>query len=88
MNADLIWEEPPVRTNHFHIAATLRQNPGRWARIDKSYRNAGARNIVCRANNGELSAYAPAGDYEATSRCVEGQYWVYIRYLGGGGFDE
>ena len=88
MSAELIWEAPAERANHLVIVSQLRKRPGEWARIGKPYKYAGAKNMVTRINSGELSNYAPAGDFEAASRIIDGQHYVYVRYLGDGARDE
>lgn len=82
---------PAVHTGsnsrHARIAAQLTNHPGRWAYIH--YGSSGsARSTALAIRTGKLSAYAPAGTYEAVARTVivSGQedHRVYLRYVGSG----
>ena len=88
MSADLIWEKPPLQADHKRIAVMLRTNPGQWARIDKAYSYRTAKNTVYRIIAARIVAYGPAGDFEAVRRELDGQHFVYVRYLGDGVTDE
>jgi hypothetical protein len=77
------WEEPPhsnrgpgggrAHSGRYSDAADqLRQKPGQWAVLLESIRM------------GALLAFAPAGDFEATTRRISGRTVVYARYLGDG----
>jgi hypothetical protein len=84
----LVWEDPPLRTDHKLIATMLREKPGEWARIDKAFAYNTARNTVYRIRIGAISPYAPAGDFEAVRQETAGEHFVYVRYLGDGVTDE
>ncbi|MGA4942118.1 hypothetical protein [Streptomyces cinereoruber] len=88
MKLSIIWEEPPEQGGHDLIAKTLRVQPGRWARIERPYKPKSAGAIARSVRLGRLSAYAPAGDFDAAS-CVYGDVaYVYVRFLGDGVSDE
>lgn len=83
----LVWEEPPHENrgggvNHRLVAPQLRANPEAWARVS-TYKTAGSAGSMAQAiRTGVLTAYRPAGSFEAASRKVGGQYHVYARYVG------
>ncbi|MEU3522307.1 hypothetical protein AB0E62_00260 [Streptomyces sp. NPDC038707] len=93
---NLKWEEPPTRRSHggrpygtgkhAEIAARLRRRPGRWAVVgafkSTSVSASMARSIRAGVN---MSAYTPAGTFEAVARTVDGEHRVYARYVGGEG---
>jgi hypothetical protein len=88
---DISWTEPKPRPDevggHARVAQQLRENPGRWARIERAYKDDGGRSVSYRIRSGQLG-YGPAGDFESTYR-VEGDVsYVYVRYLGDGVTDE
>lgn len=84
---ELVWEDPPESKSrkpgsqsHRYdlIAAVLRENPGRWARL-----GTGTSGIVTHIRRGRAPAFRPAGAFEATTRGRKGtQATVYIRYVG------
>ncbi len=79
----LVWEEPPAAHTsrglvpHELIAATLRRNPARWARILDAGTSTGLATWI---NKGGKAAYRPAGSFEAVYR----QGAIYARFVGGG----
>ncbi|MFF5471067.1 hypothetical protein [Streptomyces achromogenes] len=92
----LKWEEPPARKRHggrpygtgkhAEIAARLKSRPGQWAVVG-TYKSTSiaasmARSIRAGVN---MSAYTPAGTFEAKARTVVGEHRVYARYVGGEG---
>lgn len=85
---DLNWGEPPPRygrTYHRHmlIAKRLRERKGEWAwLVFNSAR--GAANAARVAEMGLSPAYEPAGDFEAMTRTVDGEFRMYVRFLGDG----
>lgn len=84
---ELEWGAPPKRegrTYHRHglIARRLRARRGEWAWVVYNS-NRGAANAATKASLGE-GPYEPAGDFEAVYREVEGEYRMYVRYLGDG----
>lgn len=87
--SDIVWEEPPPsrygakRDGWNRIAAELRANPGRWARIRECETRGRASVWAQQVRQGQSSAWLPAGSFEAASRSVDGTYVVYARYVGG-----
>lgn len=90
MSAVIRWEpppaarrassEPPSEFDHHGIAAELRARPGDWAVVCESGTNPA---LTARINRGELSAYRPAGCFEAVCRANgSGVLVIYARYLG------
>ncbi|TXS35088.1 hypothetical protein [Streptomyces sp. t39] len=65
-------------------ARRLRQRPGAWAVIRTAPSSAVARNRASAIRRGEIPAFLPAGDFEATHRQVNGEWRVYARFVGGG----
>ncbi|MFE0101193.1 hypothetical protein [Streptomyces sp. NPDC059009] len=84
----LRFEEPPPRTwrqgrvDHRAAAAALRKRPGEWAMVG-TYASA---NAACgaahRIKTGTYRAYVPTGTFEATTRTVDGEARLYVRYMG------
>ena len=85
----LRWEKPaptpPGNTGrrptgrYDTLAAQLRQHPGRWA-VTRS-RKTVATSLVGHIRHGQLQAFTPTGDYDATSRRIGDTWAVYARYL-------
>ena len=75
----------PGRSYHRHelIAKRLKARTGEWAWIVYSSGKGALKAAGCIAL-GYWEAYAPAGDFEADHRKVDGQWRVYLRYLGDG----
>lgn len=90
---DLQWEAPPAprgaRTEFFkRLAARLRERPGAWAVAAEGlseYRTQAAV-LASRIKTGKLTAFRPAGEFEATSAKDKetGDTRVYARYVGPG----
>lgn len=66
------WQDPPEKKWDI-IARELRENPGRWAKLEE--RPTYMHNI----KTGKLKAFRPAGAYEA--RTASGA--LFVRYTGG-----
>lgn len=83
------WEEPPPTnrppgassSRYEALAEELRAQPGRWAVVYdgpvKSFTGLG--NHI---RQGAVRCFAPAGDFDATSRSSAGRIRVYARYVG------
>ena len=85
---DLDWGAPPRRegrTYHRHelVAKRLKARKGEWAWVVYNSPR-GASHAASKASLGETPAYAPAGDFEAVYRLVDGEHRMYIRFLGDG----
>lgn len=85
---ELEWGDPPRhegRTYHRHqqIAKSLRDRKGEWAHVTYNSARA-ATHAASKANRGGILAYTPAGDFEAVYRQIDGEYRMYIRFLGDG----
>lgn len=84
---ELVWEEPPrvsrgqSRAAFLDIAEKLRANPGVWAMVAKFDRVGRAGSIAGHINRGRYEGIT-AGEFEAVSRSVEGEYRVYARFVG------
>lgn len=88
---DLQWETPPAargeRTAYFkRLADRLMERPGAWAMVQgglNDYRTQAAV-LASRINSGTLTAFRPAGEFEATaSKDKEtGDNRVFARYIG------
>ncbi|MFC8490696.1 hypothetical protein ACFUJU_07800 [Streptomyces sp. NPDC057235] len=88
MNLGIVWEEPAPRGGHDLIADQLREEPGRWARIDRLYQHKNALSIARSIRLGRMPAYEPPGDFDACSRVQGAKSYVYVRYLGNGVSNE
>jgi hypothetical protein len=85
----LTWEDPPPphrradQVSHADVARKLKARPKQWAVVSTypNSRTAGATASAIRA--GRVTAYLPVGEWEATSRTVDGEHRVYARYMGG-----
>lgn len=71
------WGEPPTYDKWGLIAAELRSRPMEWARLDDIGTN--PRSYVTHIRKGRMSAFRPAGTFEA--KVAGGQLWA--RYVGG-----
>lgn len=83
----LTWEEPPPGSrgpnkNHQDVALVLKANPGVWAKIGTYASSASSGSTAHFVRTGRLKAFRPAGAFEATARTVEGEHFVYARYVG------
>lgn len=78
------WQDPPGdrrrSSNYSDIARKLREQPGRWALIIEGT-NA---SVTTHINKGRYKDFAPAGDFEATSRrdSTTGNVKIWARYVG------
>jgi hypothetical protein len=86
------WEDPPPHRRAprgYEVAAQrLRENPGRWARIEIRSQRAAAGRVAYTINAGKTQAWQEPGDFEAVSRAVGDAFHVYARYLGDEGHDD
>lgn len=81
------WEEPPLanntnkkRTRWSDVAEQLRAKPGSWALVSEAVKYSVTTTYI---NKGRITAFEPAGAYEATSRKrPDGSFDVYARYVG------
>lgn len=78
------WEEPPETRGgtqpsiYTPIAAELRNNPGKWARLDDRYNSNSAYQFVLSVRHGKPRAFSPAGSFEAEHDGAT----PYVRYVG------
>lgn len=84
------WEEPPPNGSHaagrkntkwHRIAEELRAKPSQWAHIENRSAPNIAAQVAMQIRRGHCSGM-PAGQFEAVSRLVDGEYRVYARYVG------
>lgn len=85
--SELKFEPPPKRVRvtwgrHADVASKLRAKPGEWAPIGTYNSSQTAASIARQIKRAVLSAYMPAGSFEAVSRTVDGESRVYARYVG------
>lgn len=96
----VIFEDPPTerpgrgpaRIPHAIVAAQLRSNPGRWARIDTAPDASASRSMASNIRGARnLKWYEPAGSFQATARAVDimgsggirrREYRVYAKFVG------
>ncbi|MCA6093465.1 hypothetical protein LE181_15015 [Streptomyces sp. SCA3-4] len=80
---------PPKQRNtkHARIAAELRAHPSVWGVVQKPTSIARAASAAQAIRRARLTAYEPAGSFEAVARTVTDgdatEYRVYARFIGG-----
>ena len=86
------FEEPPADSrssgqypSNGEVVAALKARPGEWALIRTVSSVSSATSTAYQIRSARLSAFAPAGSFEAVSRTTNGEYRVYARYVGEGG---
>lgn len=88
---EIVWEEPPGPSPHDgkrrareweERLAPLRDWPERWARVYGPVTQNQALNAAANGRRGNWSGIDP-DEWEITCRTVDGQGYVYARYLGG-----
>jgi hypothetical protein len=70
--------------DHQVVAEALKANPKTWARVGKYRTVNSSASVASHIRGGLLTAYEPAGSFEAVARTVDGEYWVYAKYIGEG----
>jgi hypothetical protein len=73
---------PTWPEQHKLMAAELRSRPGEWNVVKATPSIATARNTAALIKSAGITAYSPAGAYEAAARTVDGAHRVYVRYVG------
>ncbi|MFC8945943.1 hypothetical protein [Streptomyces rochei] len=71
-----------ARGAHQAIATQLRARPGQWAHVLTPPASGTATSMAYVIRAAKLTAYAPAGTFEAHARTVNGEHRVYARYVG------
>ena len=85
--SELKFEAPPSQKRvtwgrHHEVARKLKAKPGEWAVVGVYNASNTAAAIARQVKRATLSAYEPAGAFEAISRTVDGEYRAYARYVG------
>lgn len=85
------WEKPPPSRRqgsgrgpggrYDAVADQLRDNPGCWAVIAENV-PPGRSALACHIRKGAISAFGPAGDFDAVARRLGDVYTIYARYVG------
>ncbi|WP_189382457.1 hypothetical protein [Streptosporangium nondiastaticum] len=89
MNTVEFLGPPPKQRNtkHAQIAAELRAHPNVWGVVQKPTTIARAASAAQAIRTARLTAYEPAGSFEAVARTVivggAAEYRVYARFIGG-----
>lgn len=84
----VIWETPKEvaqsgpKADHAKIAAKLKANPGVWGRVHKYASPRSASTMAYTIKQGRMKNYLPVGAYETASRKVDGECWLFMRYVG------
>ncbi|MFK0069731.1 hypothetical protein [Streptomyces sp. NPDC091046] len=82
----LTFEPLPARgrraSKHARAAAELRARPGEWAHVTTAGSAESAASLATAIRSARLTAYAPAGSFEAHARTVDDQPRVYVRFVG------
>jgi hypothetical protein len=86
---DIVWEDPPEGrgpetrlTKWAIIGAALRSRPGEWALVEVKPSAAIASSVARNIRLGLVRVGQP-GEFDATSRNIDGEFRVYARYVGG-----
>lgn len=87
--SDFRYEDPPPARRGPTRARTaearkLKERPGTWGLIGTYKSRTSAASMATCIRTGRTSTWRPAGDFEAVSRSVDGEYRVYARYMGDG----
>jgi hypothetical protein len=88
----LRWETPPPTQRPWsggrrpgsrfdQVAATLRDEPGRWALIYEGAR-VQAHGIAATVTQAKLRCLQPAGSFQVATRTHQGVTSVYVRHIG------
>jgi hypothetical protein len=85
--SELKFETPPEKTRvtwgrHYLVAHELKAKPGEWAVVGVYNGPECAGSIARQIKGARLSAYQPAGSFEAEARTVDGEHRVYARFVG------
>jgi hypothetical protein len=80
------WQTPPESktsgrpSKNQHVAEALRARPGQWALIHEA---AASRSFTTIIMKGRVTAFEPAGEFEAVSRRrQDGRFDIYARFVG------
>lgn len=82
----LEWADPPTppvnwRRKYEAVAAQLKAQPGRWARVNTYGSSNAAQSSASKINNSGTPSF-PKGQFEAVARCTEDSNDLYLRYVG------
>ena len=80
------FEEPPAPqsgrpSSHAEAVQALKERPGEWGIVTICSTSASSGSTARAIRTGVRRAWQPAGDFEAVSRKVDGEYRVYARYM-------
>lgn len=75
----------PKQAGRELFAAELRKHPGEWALLGRvgTMGSGGTLAWQIRGARETMTAFAPAGAYEAEAKTLLGEHRVYVRYVGG-----
>ncbi|MFJ4828434.1 hypothetical protein ACIP79_00610 [Streptomyces sp. NPDC088747] len=82
------FEDPPAprrgvpRADHKAAAEELRGLPGMWGFVTAYQAQSAAAQAASNIRNGDAQAYQPKGAFDATSRTVNGEYRLYVKFIG------
>ncbi|QCX77872.1 hypothetical protein C9F11_21200 [Streptomyces sp. YIM 121038] len=87
----IVFEDLPPSTRrpsdsdfrHADTAKKLKAQPHAWCRVQKRKKRGDAATAAYQIRNGILAAFRPAGAFEAKSKTVNDEFFVYARYVGG-----
>jgi hypothetical protein len=90
--SEIRWEEPPTRGpgergHHIgwaELGPVLVARTGEWALVVTYDKPEPARSMAYLIRKGRVAKLAALGRFEATSRKVDGEYRIYVRFMGGG----
>lgn len=72
----------PLVRFHMRAAEAMRSRPGEWAALRTAPSLTAARQAAYAISRGDLTAYRPAGHFEAVARTVDDEHRVYVRFIG------
>lgn len=80
------FEEPPApfqrpRGDQATAAKALMERPGEWGIVAICCNSGSSASMARAVRKGVSKTWQPAGDFEALSRKVDGEYRVYARYV-------
>jgi len=88
MDDHIVFEDPPPNQagqtgKIFEFLRPLREHPSEWARVKGPTKRNRASIWATQLKNGRCIG-CPAGHYEAVTRQIDGEVYVWARYVGNG----
>jgi hypothetical protein len=83
----IVWEDPPEKATASRPRKwaqrldDYRAKPGVWGRFDESFPQRQAYSLATRINTGKVAGIRP-GEFKAKGLRKDGQYYVWVCYVG------